>query len=65
VQKVTSPTDRGEESFDAASSQLYEGLRTCRNVLSNYRSLIAGEGDVEDAQAGFIESGEADKPSEN
>jgi hypothetical protein len=40
-------------------------LRTCRNVLSNYRSLIAGEGDVEDAQAGFIESGEADQPSEN
>ena len=65
MQKVTSPTDRGEESFDAASSQLNEGLRTCRSVLSNYRSLIAGEGDVEDAQAGFIESGEADQPSEN
>jgi hypothetical protein len=65
VQKVTSPTDRGEESFDAASSQLNEGLRTCRSVLSNYRSLIAGDGDLEQTQADFGDSREADQLSAN
>lgn len=62
---MTSPTDPGEESFDAASSQLNEGLRTCRSVLSNYRSLIAGEGEVQDPQADFGDLEQSDQPSAN
>ena len=40
---VTSPTGTGDENFVAASSQLNDGLKSCRAVVSNYRSLLAGE----------------------
>ena len=40
---VTSPTGPGDEHFVAASSQLNDGLKSCRAVVSNYRSLLAGE----------------------
>ena len=60
---MNSPNDPGHESFDAASSQLNAGLRTCRAVLSNYRSLIAGESDADAEQAGFSEPGEPDERS--
>ena len=62
---MSSPTDPGEEPFDAASSQLNEGLRSCRSVLSNYRSLIAGEGEAHNPQAGSGDSGESDQPPTN
>ena len=57
---MTSPLDPGDENFEAASSQLHAGLRTCRSVLSNYRSLIAGEGEAH-AQSDLTESGEFDE----
>ena len=40
---MTSPTGPGDENFVAASSQLNDGLKSCRAVVSNYRSLLAGE----------------------
>ena len=58
---MTSPLDPGDENFEAASSQLDAGLRTCRTVLSNYRSLLAGEAGDDGVQAGFTETGERDE----
>ena len=55
---MTSPLEPGDESFATASSQLDAGLRTCRTVLSNYRSLIAGDGEPDSEQVGFTEAGE-------
>ena len=58
---VTSPNDSHDSNFDIASAQLNDGLRSCRSVVSNYRSLLAG--DVDDGLgqerfAGSDESGE-------
>ncbi|NUR46356.1 MAG: hypothetical protein HOP91_09435 [Sphingomonas sp.] len=58
---MTSPLEPGDENFETASSQLDAGLRTCRTVLSNYRSLLAGETGEDGAQASFTESGERDE----
>ena len=58
---MTSPLEPGDENFETASSQLDAGLRTCRTVLSNYRSLLAGEPGEDGAQASFTESGERDE----
>ena len=57
---MTSPLEPGDENFEAAASQLNAGLRTCRSVLSNYRSLLAGEREGH-AQSDFTESGEFDE----
>jgi hypothetical protein len=54
-------SDSGEERFDAASSRLNDGLRSCRAVLSNYRALLAGDGEVGD-QAAFTEAVEEREP---
>ena len=40
---VNDPVD-GE--FEAANSQLNKGLKTCRSVLENYRSLLSTEPDA-------------------
>jgi hypothetical protein len=42
--KVNSPIDPGDDRFDETASQLDAGLRTCRAVVSNYRSLLVGDG---------------------
>jgi hypothetical protein len=55
---VTSPTRPGDENFVTASSQLNDGLKSCRAVLSNYRSWLAGDGAGEGSQAGFNETGD-------
>ena len=63
---MTSLTGPGEENFVAASSQLNDGLKSCRAVVSNYRSLLAGESAGEPYQAGFTETGdgaEDERPS--
>ena len=60
---MTSPLDPGDQNFEDASSQLDAGLRTCRAVLSNYRSLLAGDGAEEGVHAGFTEPGEASERS--
>jgi hypothetical protein len=41
---VKSPVDPGDDRFDETTSQLDAGLRTCRTVVSNYRSLLVGDG---------------------
>lgn len=56
---MTSSTDPREEDFQAASSQLSAGLRTCRSVVSNYRSLIVGDGDSDPSGGDFAASGES------
>jgi len=43
--KVASPINPGDETFDAASSRLNAGLRSCRSVLSNYRALLTADRD--------------------
>ena len=35
--------NRRESDFERESSRLNEGLKTCRAVMDNYRSMIAGE----------------------
>jgi hypothetical protein len=58
---VTSLTGPGEKNFVAASSQLNDGLKSCRAVVSNYRSLLVGETAGEPDQAAFIETGDGDE----
>jgi hypothetical protein len=55
---VASPIDPVDEDFNAASSRLNDGLRSCRAVLSNYRSLLAGDADEVMGRAGFSETGD-------
>jgi len=62
---VTSPTDPHESNFEHASSRLDEGLRSCRAVLSNYRSLLAGDGNEESGQSPFAEPARLDEPRAN
>jgi len=40
---VPSPTDPNDEKFEDASSQLSEGLKSCRAVVSGYRALLVGD----------------------
>jgi hypothetical protein len=48
---VNSPSDPGDDRFDETASQLDAGLRTCRAVVSNYRSLLVGDGGDLERQA--------------
>ena len=43
-----SPEDNPLDSdFDVASTQLSEGLKTCRSVVQNYRMMLGAEnGDI-------------------
>lgn len=56
---MTSSTDPREEDFQAASSQLSAGLRTCRTVLSNYRSLLIADGDSDAGGVDFSANAES------
>ncbi len=38
------PPDPTNDNFDDASSQLTDGLKSCRAVVSNYRALLANDG---------------------
>ena len=40
---MSSLPDAGEANVEAASSQLNDGLKSCRAVVSNYRALLAGK----------------------
>jgi len=40
---VTEKNDSPEGEFEEANNRLSEGLKSCRAVVSNYRSLLAGE----------------------
>ena len=45
--------------FDEASTQLNEGLKSCRSVVQNYRMMLMGENgdsDQSDRQDGASES---------
>src|SRR5437868_6618681 len=42
-ENVPSPTDPNDEKFEDASSQLSEGLKSCRAVVSGYRALLVGD----------------------
>lgn len=35
--------DSPEPEFEAVNSQLNEGLKTCRSVVSNYKALLSSE----------------------
>jgi len=50
---VPTPIDPQDSNFDQANSQLSDGLRSCRSVVSNYRALLAGDTDQGHEQAGF------------
>jgi hypothetical protein len=50
--------DPSNESFDATHARLNDGLKCCRAVLSNYRTLLAGDGDDDRCQARFGETSE-------
>jgi len=50
---VTAPANPIDQNFEDASSQLNEGLRTCRAVLSGYRALLSGEDGGEVAHCPF------------
>ena len=39
--------DPANESFGATQARLNDGLKSCRAVLSNYRTLLAHDGDDE------------------
>ena len=41
-------SDPEEPDFDAASLTLNEGLRSCRAVITGYRSLLSPEADNDD-----------------
>ena len=45
---------------DKAHSTLKEGLRSCRAVVKNYRSLLWANVDVASAQAGELSEAELD-----
>jgi len=51
---VDSPIDPGDETFDAASSRLNAGLRSCRSVVSNYRALLTADANELSRPGGFI-----------
>ena len=53
---MTIPLEPGDENFASASSQLDAGLRTCRTVLSNYRSLLAGDAGAGTSERNFSDS---------
>ena len=38
---MTGDSDSGEAAFEEAHFRLSEGLKTCRAVLSNYRTLLS------------------------
>ena len=40
---MPSPTDPNDEKFEDATSQLNEGLKSCRAVVSGYRALLVGD----------------------
>lgn len=52
-------SDPTEPDFEEAHAQLSEGLRSCRTVVSNYRALLAPEGDNDNLPSAFPEAGEA------
>ena len=58
---VTSPTHHDDTNFDAASSQLNDGLRSCRSVVSNYRALLAGDADDGLGNAGYADNDARDE----
>jgi hypothetical protein len=58
---VTAHGDPNDQSFDAASWQLNEGLRSCRAVVSGYRVLLSGNGGEELGQAGFSPTSDTDE----
>jgi hypothetical protein len=35
--------DPGDTEFEQASSQLDQGLKSCRSVLNNYRAILADD----------------------
>jgi hypothetical protein len=50
--------DPGDENFDATNARLTDGLKSCRAVLSNYRTLLAGDDD-QHSKRGFDETDES------
>jgi hypothetical protein len=50
--------DSNDQTFQDASSQLNEGLRSCRAVVSGYRTLLSGEGGEEPEQVAFNDAGD-------
>ena len=61
------PPDHGprDESLDATHARLNDGLKSCRAVLSNYRTLLAGDGEDEQGHAGFAQTVELSEWGDN
>jgi hypothetical protein len=58
---VPTPIDPQDSNFDQANSQLSDGLRSCRTVVSNYRALLAGDADEGLGNAGFNDNDARDQ----
>jgi hypothetical protein len=52
---VNTPANRNDENFEEASTQLNEGLRSCRAVVSGYRALLLSEVSEEPGTPAFSE----------
>ena len=58
---VPTPIDPQDSNFDQANSQLSDGLRSCRSVVSNYRALLAGDSDEGLGNGGFNDNDARDE----
>jgi hypothetical protein len=41
---LAAETDSHIAIFEEAHAQLHDGLKSCRNVVANYRAMLAAEG---------------------
>ena len=58
---MISLNDPNDTRFEAASSRLKDGLKSCQAVVSNYRALFAGEEHERIFAPHFIDANAADK----
>ena len=58
---MPTPIDPQDSNFDQANSQLSDGLRSCRSVVSNYRALLAGDSDEAPGNGGFNDNDARDE----
>ena len=58
---MLSLNDPNDTKFEAASSRLKDGLKSCQAVVSNYRALFAGEERERIFAPDFIDADGADK----
>jgi hypothetical protein len=54
-------TDTHDELFEKASARLNDGLKSCHNVVANYRAMMTADGANDNSGGSNDNSGETDR----